>query len=289
MSSADVPPNVPVPLADRVLLHHAAVQYVADEIQVPILHFKGPLVAATFPHDGQPRRSTDVDVFLRSEDLDALSQAMLGHGWVEYDKTIEAEWHHSRVLEHPEFACTVDLHTHYPGIHLGVTTVFDILDRDHEEVLLAARVCHAPARPVHGLLILLHAARGDSGQKGQTDIRRVIDSLTPAEMDHLLAVATELGCRPALSSVLPISPDSTIEGQLWADIMRNPQQGALRWVVRLIEADSWRQRRDVLRAAVIYPEKGSGPGGGVSLNRIWRGARQLPGIAVRLASYRRSR
>jgi hypothetical protein len=146
-----------VPLPVRVQLAHAAVEWLARESGVDVLHIKGPAVAPGLrPHGGS---GTDVDVIVRPSGVDRLMSALDRHGWrVETSFDAGSAFDHAANLYHPSWGL-LDVHRHYPGMERDPGAAFDVLWDRREHVELAHVRCAVPDPIAQSLVLLLHAAR----------------------------------------------------------------------------------------------------------------------------------
>ena len=108
--------QVSVPLSVRLRFGHAAVQHLADEIGVDVLHIKGVAVDAEL----RPltRRGSDVDVLVRPDHVARLDRALRQHGWPLYS-TFEygSPFGHAQTYLHDAWGY-VDIHRYFPGIRV---------------------------------------------------------------------------------------------------------------------------------------------------------------------------
>ncbi|WP_344292820.1 nucleotidyltransferase family protein [Agromyces neolithicus] len=178
--------GVSVPLSVRLRFGHAAVQHLADEIGVDLLHIKG---VAVDPELRSGRDSgSDVDVLVRPGHVDRLDRAMRRHGWRLYS-TFEwgSPFGHAQTYLHDAWGY-VDIHRFFPGIRLEPGRAFEQFWRDRNEVQIARIGCHVPSVTAQGVLLVLNAARSTNGRS--VDVRMAwVDASTErrAEMTALVA------------------------------------------------------------------------------------------------------
>ncbi len=178
--------QVDVPLSVRLRFGHAAVQYLADEIGVDLLHIKGAAVDPSLRPDGYA--GTDVDVLVRPAHVSALDHAMRRHGWRLYS-TFEwgSPFGHAQTYVHDAWGY-IDIHQYFPGIRLDPPRAFERLWRDRHEVEIAGVECDVPDVPAQGVLLVLNAAR--SLNRRRADVNNAwLDASTErrAEMGALVA------------------------------------------------------------------------------------------------------
>ena len=108
--------QVSVPLPVRLRFGHAAVQHLAGEIGVDLLHIKGAAVDPSLRPGGYA--GSDVDVLVRPDHVARLDRAMRQHGWRLYS-TFEygSPFGHAQTYIHDAWGYT-DLHRFFPGIRL---------------------------------------------------------------------------------------------------------------------------------------------------------------------------
>ena len=149
--------QVSVPLSVRLRFGHAAVQHLAGEIGVDLLHIKGAAVDPSLRPGGYA--GSDVDVLVRPDHVARLDRAMRQHGWRLYS-TFEygSPFGHAQTYVHDAWGYT-DLHRFFPGIRLEPEGAFDVFWSDKHEVDIGAVVCPVPDVSAQAVLLLLNAAR----------------------------------------------------------------------------------------------------------------------------------
>ena len=191
--------QVSVPLPVRLRLGHAAVQHLAEEIGVDLLHIKGAAVDPSLRPGGYP--GSDVDVLVRPAHVAALDQAMRRHGWRLYS-TFEygSPFGHAQTYLHDAWGY-IDIHRFFPGIRLNPAQAFDRFWSDRHEVEIAGIGCQVPSVPAQAVLLVLNAARSRTTAKpdvrtawrdADEDRRAAIDVLV-AELDARVAFAAATG------------------------------------------------------------------------------------------------
>ena len=149
--------QVSVPLPVRLRFGHAAVQHLARQIGVDILHIKGAAVDPSLRPGNYA--GSDVDVLVRPKHVPALDRAMRQHGWRLYS-TFEygSPFGHAQTYIHDAWGF-IDLHRYFPGIRLEPERAFDVFWSDRQEIEIAAVGCLVPGLAAQAVLLLLNAAR----------------------------------------------------------------------------------------------------------------------------------
>ena len=189
---------VDVPLSVRVELAHAAVQALAEDAGVDVLHIKGPAV-----HPGlrtHTRSGSDVDVIVRPSGVEHLMAVLAAHGWrVETTFDSGSAFDHAANLFHEHWGM-LDVHRHYPGMDRDPARAFDRLWTSRRSVDLAHVPCAVPEPLAQSLVLLLHAARTPQGDGGHPDVAPNWTDRTPQERDRIRALAAETGATVALAA-----------------------------------------------------------------------------------------
>ncbi|KRE25834.1 nucleotidyltransferase family protein [Agromyces sp. Soil535] len=188
--------QVSVPLSVRLRLGHAAVQHLADQIGVDLLHIKGAAV------DPSLRPSTsfgsDVDVLVRPDHVARLDRTLRDHGWRLYS-TFEfgSPFGHAQTYTHDAFGY-VDIHRFFPGIRLAPGPAFDRLWSDRGVVDIAGVGCAVPSVPAQATLLILNAAR--SSRVHQWDLPAVWNDATDEHRAEIEALIAELDAPVAFAA-----------------------------------------------------------------------------------------
>jgi len=191
--------QVSVPLSVRLRFGHAAVQHLAEEIGVDLLHIKGAAVDPSLRPSGYA--GSDVDVLVRPADVDRLDQAMRQHGWRLYS-TFEygSPFGHAQTYLHDAWGY-IDVHRFFPGIRVAPERAFNLFWSDRHEREIAGVGCQVPSVPAQGALLVLNAARSTSRAKPDIETawsdagaerRAQIDALV-ADLDARVAFAAATG------------------------------------------------------------------------------------------------
>ena len=196
--------RVSVPLSVRLRFGHAAVQHLADEIGVDLLHIKGVAVDPSLRPGGYA--GSDVDVLARPAHVVALDRAMRQHGWRLYS-TFEygSPFGHAQTYLHDVWGYA-DVHRFFPGIRIDPAKAFDRLWTDRSTVSIADVGCVVPSVPAQAVLLILNSARSRFDRQdvsaiwGTADVgrRAEIEALV-ADLDAPVAFAAAIGGLEALS------------------------------------------------------------------------------------------
>lgn len=189
---------VDVPLPVRVELAHAAVQALADEAGVDVLHIKGPAV-----HRGlrtHARSGTDVDVIVRPSGVDALMALLAEHGWrIETTFDAGSAFDHAANLFHESWGM-LDVHRHYPGMDRDPAHAFERLWSSRGSVELGHVPCAVPEPLAQSLVLLLHSARTPHLGGDHPDLAPNWTDRTPQDRERIRALAADTGATVALAA-----------------------------------------------------------------------------------------
>jgi len=192
---------------------HAAIQAIADEAGIAVLHIKGPVVDATLRavrlsepvEEGasalQARVSVDADVLVSPDQAGPLLEAMKRHGWqLAWDFDEGSLFAHAATLTHPHLA-HVDVHRWFPGIECDPETAFAILASGARRIPIAGFPCLVPSDDAHRLVLLLHAARSPGGG-GRADVAELWTRATGEEQTSVRRLADRLDATVALAAAI---------------------------------------------------------------------------------------
>ena len=189
---------VDVPLPVRVELAHAAVQVLAEQAGVDVLHIKGPAV-----HPGlrsSEHTGTDVDVIVRPSGVDALMATLAEHGWrIETTFDAGSAFDHAANLFHESWGL-LDVHRHYPGMDRDPAHAFDRLWSSRGSVALAHVPCAVPEPLAQSLVLLLHAARTPHLGGDHPDLAPNWTDRTAQDRELIRALAADTGATVALAA-----------------------------------------------------------------------------------------
>ncbi len=191
--------QVDVPLAVRLRFGHAAVQYLADQVGVDLLHIKGVAVDPSLRPGGYS--GSDVDVLVRPAHVSALDRAMRENGWRLYS-TFEygSPFGHAQTYQHDAWGY-IDIHRFFPGIRVPPESAFERLWADARGIEIAGVTCQVPSVPAQALLLVLNSARslssnradvavswGAASSERRAEIKALVD-----ELDAPVAFAAAVG------------------------------------------------------------------------------------------------
>jgi len=191
--------QVDVPLSVRLRFGHAAVQHLADEIGVDLLHIKGAAVDPSLRPGGYS--GSDVDVLVRPAHVATLDRAMRQHGWRLYS-TFEygSPFGHAQTYLHDAWGY-LDIHRFFPGIRTPPARAFDLFWSDRATTPIAGMECSVPSVPAQALLLVLNAGRSRGTERQDvviawrdaSDERRGQIEALVADLDAAVAFAAAVG------------------------------------------------------------------------------------------------
>ena len=188
-----------VPLSVRLRFGHAAVQRLAEEVGVDLLHIKGAAVDPSLRPGGYA--GSDVDVMVRPDHVAAFDAALREHGWRLYTTFASGSpFGHAQTYLHDAWGY-IDIHRSFPGIRIPAAAAFDRLWRDREPAEIAGVGCPVPSVPAQALLLILNAARSRAPMRHDLEVawvtadaeRRAEIAALVDEFDAHLAFAASVG------------------------------------------------------------------------------------------------
>lgn len=163
--------GVNVSLAVRVRLARPAVQVIADDAGIDILHIKGDAVDRILRPVAAP--GTDVDALVRPSHVARLDAALRAHGWRVYSTFVHGSpFGHAQTYVHPTWGY-FDLHRSFPGIRVAPAEAFDALWSERHEIDLPGARGSVPSVEMQATLLVLNAARNHP--QGAEAVRRWVD------------------------------------------------------------------------------------------------------------------
>ena len=190
------PGTAQIPLFARVHLAHAAVQQIAQEAGVPLLHLKGPALLPGLRRPG--RLSTDVDVLVHPDGYDRFEDALRGRGWEPYTHLESGSaFEHAANWWHPHWGY-VDVHASWPGSTIDAADTFAAFAEDGFDQQIAHVPCPVPGRTAQILVLLLHGARSP----GDRDLELPWHRQSEEQRAAVVALAERLGAQVALAAAL---------------------------------------------------------------------------------------
>ncbi|WP_226963694.1 nucleotidyltransferase family protein [Nostocoides sp. F2B08] len=196
-----------------VALSHAAVQAIADQERLTVLHIKGPIVDATLrasalarygddePSETRRRHSIDADVLVAPSQARSLLDAMTRHGWtLAWDFDEGSLFAHAATMQH-RYLAHVDVHRWFPGIEMEPELAFRTLTEGARRIDVAEYPCLVPSDDAHRLILLLHAARSGGGA-GASDVTQLWTRSTSEQQEAVRRLAEDLDARVALAAAI---------------------------------------------------------------------------------------
>jgi hypothetical protein len=250
-----------LPLGVGVRFAHAALQVLAEDHGIDLLHIKGPAVDSVLldtrqvedPESGGtvtepvPRRSVDADVLVRPSQVDSLIERMHEHGWTTlYRFEDGSPFEHATTMSHP-FLSMVDVHRRFPGLGGDPEAAFDRLWAERGSTSIAGRPCAVPSLPGQRLVLILHATR--AGALQHSDIRRTWTDATDEERGAVRELAESIGAGVALAAGTGRLHEYVGDPQyeLWRALAAGERAAPKVWWARVRAAPT---KRAALRTAV---------------------------------------
>ncbi len=230
---------------------HAAVQATLAHAGIPLLHIKGPAMAAHLLWPG--RGSTDADILVPFSQAKRSLTVLVAHGW-----TIEARFENSSAFEHSanlhhETWGYLDLHRTIPGFRIDPDDAFEALWRERYTAAIAGIPCEVPSVPAQILILLLHAGRSPAGGRGARDVEYVwsqADEPTRAEVSGLAGqLRAELGFDAAFGRLERHRDEP--EYDLWNRLYRGTGTRMGEWRARLRAAPTRREAARIAARAIL--------------------------------------
>lgn len=234
-----------VPLAVRLMMLRAAVQVLAEQRNVRLLHIKGEMVDPAIRASRQA--GTDVDVIADPRRIADLHDGLTALGWSVYS-TYEngSSFGHAQTYFHPDWG-HLDVHRRFPGIRIPDVDAFELLWNDHHTQTAAGLPCAVPSVDAQTVLYLLNAARSRTG--GQTKALQLWASMDDAwrarceilvnQLDAVVAFAAARGeldnyrHRPEYRLWKVTSAGGTRTEEWWARVRAEPRlRGRIRIALR---------------------------------------------------------
>jgi hypothetical protein len=242
MNTADIP------ISARVHLSHAAVEVIALDAGVDLLHIKGP---ALLPDLRSPDRgSADVDVLVAPGHVRRFERALALHGWERRtDYASGSAFQHAANWFHPSWGY-VDVHARWPGPRVGAEEVYAAFAAGDNRQEIAHVPCRVPNRVAQILILVLHAARSHGFS---SDIVFAWDGVTDDDRAAVRALADELQARTAFAAGVG-ELDSVVGDRtaaLWRYYSQFSGSRVAEWKARWRAAETWRERGEVVVNALV--------------------------------------
>ena len=166
-----------MPLSARLAFAHAALQVIAAEERVDILHIKGVAVDASI---GTVAGSgSDADVLVRPSHIPLLLEQLERRGWQHYsDFESGSPFGHAATFFHDSWGFG-DIHRNFPGIGLAADEAFEQLWSARTTRPLAGIPCTVPSLAAQLLIMVLNAARSGGASSRMALVRTVWDETPP--------------------------------------------------------------------------------------------------------------
>ncbi|GAA1059030.1 hypothetical protein [Agromyces bracchium] len=175
-----------VPHAVRLHLGRAAVQTLAGQVGVRLLHIKGDTVDRSIRKNASP--GTDIDILVDPGQIDALDTALRARGWRIYSTFVGGSpFGHAQTYLHDTWGY-LDVHRSFPGIGIPPEQAFDRLWSSRGAVDVSGVSCAAPDLTSQAVIAILNAARSrqrseldgawsDADSERRNEIEREVDVL----------------------------------------------------------------------------------------------------------------
>lgn len=188
----------PVPVGTRLRLAHGVLELIAQGADAPVLHVKG--VALHEELAAGRRRSTDCDVLVRPDRVEALCAALEAAEWRRLTHFAHGSvFMHAATFHHDVWG-TVDVHRSFPGLDRDPAATFTRFWAERTSISLGGVECAVPSLEHQRLLLLVHAARDHQG-RAPHDVEVAWTHLGTAEQAGLDSLSEELGARVPVALV----------------------------------------------------------------------------------------
>ncbi len=222
--------------AARVHFAHAALQRLAQDHDVPVLHFKGPAAESALAlHRGT---SSDADVLVHPDHVERFMRELKGAGWAQLDTFMTGSAQgHASTFRHPVWGYA-DIHRLIPGIGSSSQVAFDRLWKRRVTRDIAGIPCAMPSDDDHRLILLLCAARAPHAPRAARDIELLWSDADTGRRTTITRLVDEFGAGTAFSVITGHLEDhrddpsypmwavaaygSTRTGEWWARIRTAP-------------------------------------------------------------------
>jgi len=254
---------------EAVLLAHALVCRVAQQVGTRVLFIKGRTAVALGARPDRP--SQDVDVLVDPAGFDRLCEAIRAAGWqqrLSADPGLrhvdDVSFDHSTHFIHDEWPCDLDVHFNFPGFLKPADRVFEALWARHTTVEVAGVRVTTPDLLGQALVVALHALRDPDKPASRADLAHLaatlghdLDDTGKQELaDLALATGSEVTVRALLESVgAPVpepSPESRASADAWAFRQDVGSRSGVVWLIELARTP-WPERPALLRRALFPP------------------------------------
>lgn len=185
-----------VPASARLRMAHGVLELTARAADAPLLHIKGVAL-----HEELARgrlASTDCDVLVRPDRVEALCAALEAAGWQQVTRFEHGSVFTHAATFHHQLWGTVDVHRFFPGLDVDPLATFGTLWVARSSAELGGVDCPVPSLDAQRLLLLVHAARDRMARSGH-DVEVSWTQLDPEARGRVDALAAELGATVPLA------------------------------------------------------------------------------------------
>lgn len=233
------PSGLQVPLQARIMLSHAHLQHLAQEADLDILHIKGYIFGSdTYPRD---RASTDVDVLVRPQHLEAFIEATRQAGWKAVTSFASgSDFHHAMTIYHPVWGLA-DIHRSFPGLGLGTAQAFEALWSQRRLKKMGGFPCQTTSLVDSWLLVYIHSARSTLDFK--PDVRYLNSLLSSRQREAVAQRVEQLGAELAYAAALgTLDRYSDHPDYLFWKAASEPTTEVTRWYARVKNAPTFTEK-----------------------------------------------
>ncbi|WP_051687909.1 nucleotidyltransferase family protein [Curtobacterium sp. S6] len=183
-------------IGDRIKLGHAALQCLADDAGVQLIHIKGyATLEGLYP---TLRTSTDADILVRPSHMSRFLGALQDHRWEKVTSFFTGSaFHHAASYRHPWWGA-VDVHRLFPGLQADPEEAFDALWARRQTAHIAHFPCTVLSYLDQVLFILLHSVR--DGSRGIRDSAHLRKILSDQDLQRVSDRARELRAEVGLAA-----------------------------------------------------------------------------------------
>jgi hypothetical protein len=244
--------GVPVPV--RLAFAHAALQVIAAEARVDILHIKGVAVDASI--DTSVGSGSDADVLVRPSQIPLFLEHLESRGWTLYSAfELGSPFGHAASYLHNCWGFG-DIHRHFPGIGLPADQAFERLWSTRTTKPLAGVLCDVPSLAAQMLVMVLNAARSGGASNRLALAHTAWEEAPPELREQVTALVVDLRAQVAFSAGL--GELEQYRGRREYLLWKVASQGGTRleeWVARVWAAPTPRAAlRLALRAPLVNRE-----------------------------------
>jgi hypothetical protein len=242
-------------IPEGVLLCHALVARVAENLDIRAFFIKGP--ASVLQGLREPKTSTDVDVFVAPSSLKDMVQGLRERGWRErpVDPDSRTFPKHAVTLNHPEWPCCIDVHFRFPGMENLATDCFEVMWANTECLELAGQEVRIPSAALGILILALHALRSPHLHVCRQELEFLArltegQSRSSALLDIATATGSLAAMHPFLEDLVPKTalpwPEPSTE---WRNRLLAREPGSARLIA--ITQASWREKPKLVWRALF--------------------------------------